>query len=81
MLQNRLMNEEQEKFINYRFSKSLVKRITGLKDGRDLETFMKAWRPDYEFTAYSTDLEFHTYILEAYRAWQKGLLPQRMPLE
>lgn len=81
MLQDRLMTEEQDKFINYRFSKSLVKRITGLKDGRDLETFMKAWRPDYEFTAYSTDLEFHTYILEAYRAWQKGLLPQRMPLE
>lgn len=77
MLQNRLMTEEQEKFINYRFSKSLVKRITGLKDGRDLDTFMKTWRPDYEFTAYSTDLEFHTYILEAYRAWKQGLLPQR----
>lgn len=80
-LQNRLLTEEADKFINYRFSPSLVKRITGLKDGRDLETFMKAWRPDYEFTAYSTDLEFHSYILEAYRAWKQGILPQRIPQE
>jgi hypothetical protein len=79
MLQNRLLQEEQDKFINYRFSKSLVKQITGLKDGRDLETFMKAWRPDYDFTAYSSELEFHSYILEAYRAWEKGMLPQRNP--
>jgi hypothetical protein len=77
VLQNRLLDQEQEKFINYRFSKSLVKRITGLKDGRDLETFMKAWRPDYEFAAYSTEIEFHTYILEAYRSWKQGILPSQ----
>jgi hypothetical protein len=75
-LQDRLLSQEQEKFINYRFSKSLVKRITGLKDGKDLETFMKAWRPDYEFAAYSTEIEFHTYILEAYRSWKQGILPR-----
>lgn len=80
-LQNRLLSEEQDKFINYRFSRTLVKRITGLKDGKDLDTFMKVWKPDYEFTAFATDLEFHTYILEAYRSWKQGILPQRFPNE
>jgi hypothetical protein len=75
-LQNRLITEEQEKFISYRFNKNLVKRITGLKDGKDLETFMKTWRPDYEFAAYSTEIEFHTYILEAYRSWKVGIFPR-----
>jgi len=78
-LQNRLIEQEQEKFIGYRFSKTLVKRITGLKDGRDLNTFMEAWKPDYEFTAFATDLEFHTYVLEAYRRWERGILPQPVP--
>jgi hypothetical protein len=80
-LQNRLLTEEQDKFINYRFSKSLVKRITGLKDGKDLDTFMKAWKPDYEFCAFASEVEFHTYILEAYRSWKQGILPQRFPGE
>ena len=80
-LQDRLIAQEQDKFINYRFSKTLVKRITGLKDGRDLDTFMYAWKPDYEFTAFATDLEFHTYILEAYRRWERGIYPQPLPAD
>jgi hypothetical protein len=80
-LQNRLLTQEQEKFINYRFSRTLVKRITGLKEGRDLDTFMNTWRPDYEFTAFATDLEFHTYILEAYRRWERGIYPQPLPAD
>lgn len=74
-LQNRLMQEEADKFINYRFNKTLVKKITGLQDGKDLETFMKVWRPDYDLAANTTELEFHTYILEAYRSWKQGIFP------
>ena len=73
-LQNRLLEEESEKFINYRFNKDLVKQITGFT-GSNLERFMKIWRPDYEFTALSSDLEFHTYILEASRAYTRGEMP------
>jgi len=74
-LQNRLLQEEAEKFINYRFNKALVKQITKL-EGNELDRFMKIWRPDYEFTALSTDLEFHTYILEASRAYGRGEIPK-----
>ncbi|HSF45569.1 MAG TPA: hypothetical protein VLA58_06140 [Chitinophagaceae bacterium] len=73
-LQNRLLQEESDKFINYRFNKDLVKQITGFT-GSNLERFMKIWRPDYEFTALSSDLEFHTYILEASRAYTRGEMP------
>jgi hypothetical protein len=73
-LQNRLLEQESEKFINYRFNKDLVKQVTGFT-GSNLERFMKIWRPDYEFTALSSDLEFHTYILEASRAYTRGEMP------
>jgi hypothetical protein len=73
-LQNRLLQEESDKFIDYRFNKDLVKQITGFT-GSNLERFMKIWRPDYEFTALSTELEFHTYILEASRAYTRGEMP------
>jgi len=73
-LQNRLLQEEADKFIDYRFNKDLVKQITGFQ-GSNLERFMKIWRPDYEFTAMTSDLEFHTWILEASRAYTRGEMP------
>jgi len=73
--QNRLIEEEQEKFINNRFTKTLVKQITGLEN-RDLEKFMVVYRPPYEFTSFSTDYEFHKYILDASRYFKQGILPK-----
>jgi hypothetical protein len=72
--QNRLIEEEQDKFINNRFSKTLVKQITGLEN-RDLEKFMVVYKPPYEFTAFSEEYEFHKYILDASKYFKKGILP------
>lgn len=58
------MEEEKEKFVNYRFNKVLVRRITGLQ-GSDLESFMKDFRPDFEFTQSSNLIDFYQYILNA----------------
>jgi hypothetical protein len=68
--QKRLVAEEQEKFVDYRFSKALVRRLTGLT-GTEQETFMKKFRPTYEFTTYSSDYDFQAYIKEAYRMWSR----------
>jgi hypothetical protein len=73
-LQNRILQEEADKFVDYRFNKQLVSQITGFQ-GSNLERFMKVWRPDYEFTAITTELEFHTWILEASRAYTRGEMP------
>lgn len=74
VLQNRLVQEEQDKFINYRFNKDLVKQITGFT-GSNLDRFMKIWRPDYEWVVFTSELEFHSWILEAAKAYNRGELP------
>jgi len=74
ILQNRLIEEEQQKFIDHRFTKKLVQQITKL-EGHELERFMNAYRPDYYFTAYTSDIQFHTYILEASKYFQTGKNP------
>lgn len=63
-MQLRLEEEEKEKYIDYRFNKTTVRRITGL-DGKDLDDFMKAYRPGYEFTVNSDMVDFYQYILNA----------------
>lgn len=63
-MQLRLEEEEKENYINYRFNKTSVRRITRLT-GIDLDLFMKAYRPDFEFTATSDVAEFYQYILNA----------------
>ncbi len=63
-LQERLIEDEKEKYVNYRFNKALVHRITGL-EGNDLDVFLKEYRPDFEFTQASSLVDFYQYILNA----------------
>ncbi|HMO62530.1 MAG TPA: hypothetical protein PKC39_15455 [Ferruginibacter sp.] len=63
-LQERLIEEEKEKYVNYRFNKALVRRITGLQ-GDELDIFLKEYRPDFEFTQASSLVDFYQYILNA----------------
>ena len=73
--QNRLILEEQQKFIDSRFTKSLVRQITGLTE-RDLERFMTLWRPSYELIAFNDEYQFHKYILEASKYYKTGIMPR-----
>jgi hypothetical protein len=73
--QNRLVKEEQEKFVDSRFNKSLVKQITGLQD-QELERFMRLWRPSYELIAISEEYQFYQYILDAGNYFNRGVLPR-----
>lgn len=73
--QNRLEIQEQEKYINYRFSKIFVGRITGLQSPA-LDSFVKWYRPDYAFAATADEMVFNQYILNAYYQFQKlGFVP------
>ena len=60
--QKRLIEEEQEKYINYRFSTTVIKRVTGLSD-QWVEQYRMLYRPSYEFLSMATELEFYEYIL------------------
>ena len=59
--QNRLVEQEQDKYVNYRFNKTIVKKLTKLQ-GEQLDTFMARYRPSYYFVQASNDLELYQYI-------------------
>jgi len=61
----RLEREEQEKFIDHRFSRALVIKLTGLRSP-ELDTFMARYRPDLLFTQFATDYEFQSHIKACY---------------
>ncbi len=67
---NRLEEQEQEKYVSYRFNKIAVGRITGLS-GNALDTFVIWYRPDYLFAAMSSELLFNQYILNASYQFRK----------
>jgi hypothetical protein len=62
--QKRLVEEEQDKYVDHRFTRALVRRITGLQPPA-LDTFMRQYRPSYLFIqSCETDYEFYKYILD-----------------
>ena len=67
----RLEQEEREKFIDHRFTKGLVKRLTGITKEEELADFMKKYRPTLEFTAGTSDYDFQFFIKIAYEEYKK----------
>lgn len=70
--QNRLLREEQEKYIDHRFSKGLVKKLTGLQQP-ELDSFMQGYRPTLFMIQHMNDLEFGQYIIEAFKYYKSGI--------
>ncbi len=68
--QRRLIQEEQDKAIDHRFTKVLVKKITHL-NGSLQDDFMKKFRPSFEFTMHASDYEFAEFIKLAYEEYLK----------
>jgi hypothetical protein len=73
--QERLLQEEREKFVDHRFNKALVRRLTQLT-GNELDSFMRVYRPTYEFTQSAADYDFQLYIKIAHNRFSRGLPPQ-----
>ena len=72
-MQVRLLEEEQENYIKYRFNKMAVKRITRL-EGAELENFMALYRPSFVFTQRASTVEFYQYILKSSYQFKKEQL-------
>lgn len=70
--QKRLLREEKEKYVSHRFSKALVKKLTGLNPPQ-LDSFMDEFRPTYEMTVQFNDLEFGQFIIEAFKYYKAGI--------
>ena len=72
-MQVRLLEQEKDNYINYRFNKTTVRRITKLQ-GKELDMFIKEYRPTFEFTENSSLVQFYQYILDASYQFKKELL-------
>ena len=67
---NRLLQEEQDRYVDYRFSSKTIKRVTGL-DGDSLLAYKKMYRPDYYFVVTTTLTQFYQYILNTAYAFRR----------
>lgn len=66
---------EHDKYVDHRFNKSLVQKITGLQSPA-LDTFMVQYRPTYEMLQnFETEYEYYKYIRDwgiyFERAWKQ----------
>ena len=72
--QKRLLEQEQDKFIDHRFNKNLVRRLTMLT-GNESDSFMRLYRPSYTFARFASDYDFQSYIKQAFLRFENGLAP------
>lgn len=72
--QRRLITQEQDNFVDHRFNKAVVRRLTGLTEP-ELDTFMLLYRPSYYLATVLSDYDFQYYIKAAYERYRKGLPP------
>ena len=72
--QRRLLLDEEDKFIDHRFNKALVRRLT-LLESPELDSFMRLYRPSHTFTKMAGDYDFQYYIKTAFFRYKRGLLP------
>lgn len=75
-LRERLLQQEKDKYIDYRYNKAFVRKITKLPNA-ELDLFMKTYRPNYEFLLTLNDLEFGYFIQRDLEHFKKNKWKQR----
>ncbi len=68
--QKRLIQDEQDRYVNYRFNSKIINRITGL-NGDTLTKYKQIYRPSYEFVVGSSLTQFYEYILQTSYGFKK----------
>jgi hypothetical protein len=68
--QRRLVDEEHDKYVDHRYSRSVVLKLTHL-EGDELDSFMVQYRPSYEFCKKATDYDLYDYVKLAFKEYQK----------
>jgi len=61
----RLIREEQDRYIDYRFNAKIVKKLTTFSDGPLLDQFLEEYKPDYLLLTQTLDIELYQYIQAA----------------
>lgn len=67
--QDKLINQEQQNYVNQHYTKELVSSLTGLK-GTELTDFMQRYRPSYDFLINASEYEFLEQISRQYSRYR-----------
>ncbi len=78
--QQQLIGDEHEQYVDEKFNRGNVSRVTGLK-GDTLSTFMVQYRPGYQFVLNATDYEMEVYIKNCYKKFEEEGFPMSNPFE
>ena len=70
-LEKRLEKEEEDYFVDSRYNKDYVTKITHLK-GDSLKEFMQRYRPSYDYCRKAANVDILIYINDSYKQYMKG---------
>lgn len=65
------IDNEQEGYVDSRFTRSYVGSITGIQDDEELSAFMKEYRPSYTQLKGMVEIALGQYILDAYQKFKQ----------
>jgi hypothetical protein len=69
-LEKRLQKEEQDYYVDFRYNKDYVAKITHLQ-GDSLKSFMKKYRPSYDYCRKAAMVDILVYINDCYKLYVK----------
>jgi len=69
-LKKRLMREEEEYYIDFRYSRDYVARLTRLK-GDSLQQFMMHYRPTYDFCRKAAGVDILVFVNDNFKKYMK----------
>jgi hypothetical protein len=70
-LEKRLEKEEEDYYVDSRYNKDYVSKITRLK-GDSLAEFMRKYRPSYDYCRRAANVDILVYISDSYKQYMKG---------
>jgi len=73
-LNKRLGDEDKEAYIDYKFSKEFVTKLTHLKND-SLDIFIKRYRPSYQFCRSANLQDMLIYVNDSYKKFMKKETP------
>jgi hypothetical protein len=69
-LKKRLEKEEEDYYVDSRYNKDFVAKITHLK-GDSLLQFMRRYRPSYDYCRKAANVDILVYISDSYKQYMK----------
>jgi len=77
-LRNEIQDDYYQNVIDYRYNRTFVGKITGLKD-EQLTEFMRRYRPGYWFAVNASEYDFITYIKANYKRYLRRQRAYSLP--